>query len=230
MTWWVHSAYESGGIVLVFSWAFWAIFSICLHELAHGWAAIANGDDTPRRAGHMTIDPLVHMGWMSLLFFAVAGIAWGLMPTDRSRYRNRRLGRVTVAAAGPAMNLALAAVTLALAAGWAWACETGRIAPAAQTAENVERFLFIGGFLNLVLCAFNMLPVPPLDGSEVLSGLSPALDRFFSTPAVRMYGLLVVLFIFWSSVDAPLQRGAARAAVHYVDWVGSLLPAADAGG
>ena len=82
MTWWVHQEYRSGGLVAVLSWAFWVIFSITLHELGHGWAAIRQGDDTPRRLGRMTLNPLVHMGVPSLVMFALIGIAWGAIATD----------------------------------------------------------------------------------------------------------------------------------------------------
>ena len=105
MQWWMHAVYDSGGLAAVLGWVFWVIFSICLHELAHGWAAIWQGDRTPRETGHMTMNPMVHMGGASLIVFALVGIAWGLMPTDPSRYRWGRRGRIAVAAAGPLMNL-----------------------------------------------------------------------------------------------------------------------------
>jgi Zn-dependent protease len=223
MEWWMHDAYENGGIVLLFSWVFWVIASIVLHELAHGWAAIANGDGTPRELGHMTINPVVHMGWMSLLFFALAGFAWGMMPTNPSRYRHERRGRVLVAAAGPAMNLAIALVSLTAAGAWMWAVSSQRIAPAEHVVANVTLFLWLGGFLNLVLAAFNLLPVPPLDGSNILAGASPALDRFFSSPAVRMYGLIVMLVLFFRVVDMPLQRTMRGLATDYAGWVATSL-------
>lgn len=62
---------------MVAGYALIVIFSITLHELAHGWAAIWQGDRTPIETGHMTWNPLVHMGWASLLMFAIVGIAWG---------------------------------------------------------------------------------------------------------------------------------------------------------
>lgn len=223
MTWWVHSAFESGGVVLLFSWAFWVIFSIVLHELAHGWAAIANGDNTPRELGHMTLNPVVHMGWMSLIFFAVAGIAWGMMPTNPSRYRHRQRGRILVAAAGPLTNLSLALISLTAAGVWSWAITTGRIHPETHTAINVTQFFFIGGFINLILGAFNLLPVPPLDGSAILAGASRTIDNFYNQPAVRMYGMLVVLLIFFNSLDAPLQRAMSSFAGNYVQWVEERL-------
>ena len=94
MQWWVHSAYESGGIVLLFSWAFWVIFSIVLHELSHGWAAIANGDNTPRELGHMTMNPVVHMGWMSLVFFAIDQYWNSLQKRDQFYISEPQSGRV----------------------------------------------------------------------------------------------------------------------------------------
>ena len=108
-----------------------------------------------------------------------------------------------VAAAGPLMNLALAAVACIAAGLWTWACETGRIGPQPHVQENVTTFLFVGGFLNVYLCTFNLLPAPPLDGSAILAGLSRTLDRFFSQPGVQMYGMLVVLFLFYSSLRKP---------------------------
>jgi Zn-dependent protease len=229
MNWWVHQAYEDGGFVLVFSWAFWVIASIVLHELSHGWAAIASGDDTPREMGHMTIDPVVHMGWMSLAFFAIAGFAWGLMPTNPARYRHERRGRVLVAAAGPAMNVALAGVAILAGGIWVWAATTGRIAPSDSTAANVTQFLYIGAFINLVLGVLNLLPVPPLDGAAILAGASRRLDRLYDTPAVRMYGLLVVLVLFFGAVLTPVQRAMARGAAEGMATVAERLMVAAPG-
>jgi Zn-dependent protease len=221
MNWWVHQAYEDGGFVLVFSWAFWVIASIVLHELSHGWAAIANGDDTPREMGHMTIDPVVHMGWMSLAFFAIAGFAWGLMPTNPARYRHERRGRVLVAAAGPAMNVALAGVAILAGGIWVWAATTGRIAPSDSTAANVTQFLYIGAFINLVLGVLNLLPVPPLDGAAILAGASRRLDRLYDTPAV--------LVLFFGAVLTPVQRAMARGAAEGMATVAERLMVAAPG-
>ena len=105
--WWVADFLRAFGPAFVIAWAFWIIFSICLHELSHGWAAIALGDRTPIESGHMTFNPLVHMGGMSLVAFALIGIAWGAMPINPARLRGR-YAEALVALAGPAMNLVLA--------------------------------------------------------------------------------------------------------------------------
>ncbi|MEE2681471.1 MAG: site-2 protease family protein [Planctomycetota bacterium] len=204
MQWWVHEQYNIGGPTLVISWAFWVLFSISLHELAHGWAAIRQGDDTPRETGHMTANPIVHMGGASLIMFALIGIAWGLMPTDPSRYRSGRRGRVVVAAAGPIMNLLLAAASLVALVIFANVASTDT-----TLGGRIVTFFYLGGMLNLVLFGLNLLPVPPLDGSQILMGLSYRCYVWFQNPAVRQYSFFVVLALFFIS---PLGSWAFRAA------------------
>src|SRR6056297_3003392 len=90
--WWISDLLSNqsiNGQVWVVSWAVWVILSICLHELAHGWTAIRLGDDTPVVTGHMTWNPIVHMGAFSLFVFAFIGIAWGQMPINPSKLRGR---------------------------------------------------------------------------------------------------------------------------------------------
>lgn len=194
--WWVQNwLNEPNGLVIVVCWAFWVIFSICLHELGHGWAAIRHGDQTPIHTGHMTWNPLVHMGPTSLIMFALVGIAWGAMPVDPSRMRGRHAEAV-VAAAGPAVNLVLAAACLVGLAVW-----VEHVAPALSNqtlAENMEIFLLFGGMLNVALLLFNLLPVPPLDGFRILSHYVPAAGRPFEGEHGQWvgFGLFVLVFMF----------------------------------
>lgn len=204
MNWWVQEVYYSEGAVALFSWVFWVIISICLHELGHGFAAIWNGDNTPREMGRMNLNPLVHMGVPSLIVFAVIGIAWGVMPTDPSRYRHERFGQITVAAAGPAVNLILATLCLFGSGVWLWAVATDAIAVEEPLRTNVFEFLYTGGWLNVVLAVFNLMPVPPLDGSRILGGIVPALNRFFQVPAVQLYGLLVFMVLMFTYAWRPM--------------------------
>ena len=74
MSWWVSNFAQSGHYVELVSWIFWVLLSITLHELAHGWAAIWQGDDTPIRLNRMTANPIAHMGLPSLVVFALCGI------------------------------------------------------------------------------------------------------------------------------------------------------------
>jgi Zn-dependent protease len=217
--WWMGNLAEHGDYALLVSWIFWVLFSITLHELAHGWAALWQGDDTPRRFGRMTPNPIVHMGWMSLLMFAIVGIAWGVMPTDPSKYRWKRRGRIVVAGAGPAMNIAIALVALTATAMW-----TQYGPPAEPLYRNMQMFLLTGGWLNLTLAAFNLLPVPPLDGSGILMGLSYRSYHFFQKPEIQMYGMFVLMAIFISGVGGLFFNLAMNISHEYVDFVLALLP------
>jgi Zn-dependent protease len=171
----------------------------------------------------MTWNPLVHMGPWSLLMFALVGVAWGLMPTDPSRYRSRRRGRFYVAGAGPAMNLLLAFITLTAAAFWT---EYGAAREPLHT--NIAEFLLTGGWLNLALAIFNLLPVPPLDGANVLAGLSFRAYVFFQNPQVSMIGMLILMVLLFSGVGSVVFFGLPRiAAVLYVQLIQDLLPGPD---
>jgi Zn-dependent protease len=221
MTWWVHNLVQQGEIVLLLSWVFWVIFSICLHELAHGWAAIAQGDETPRELGRMTMNPLVHMGPMSLLVFALIGIAWGLMPTDPSRFRSGRQGRIIVAAAGPAMNVLLAGVSLTIGALW---MQYGEDLGGRDLHENVLTFFWVGGFLNVILAGFNLLPVPPLDGSRILSGVSFRLHQLYQHPNAPLFGLGLIIVIFMTGAGGMFFFAAMALSRAYMDLVRAVLP------
>jgi Zn-dependent protease len=188
--WWTEQLEVSR--VLLLSTIVWVIGSIVLHELAHGFVAIRSGDRTPIETGHMTWNPLVHMGGMSLLMFALAGIAWGSMPVNPRRFRGR-YDEAKVAFAGPAMNLTLVLVSaLALAL---WDGLSTEVAPHVRT--NVFIFLHQGVVLNVLLGMFNLLPVPPLDGATILSRFSTTYRNLFGGPEASGVVTMVFLLVFF---------------------------------
>ena len=166
------------------------VISIVLHELAHGWMAMRHGDLTPERTGHMTGNPLVHMGPFSLMALALVGIAWGQMPIDPSRMRGK-YAEAKVAAAGPAVNLVLA--WLGLTAHAVWAGLGGYLEPGTP-AGNGQQFLYLLGIYNLLLCVFNLLPVPPLDGSHILANFWRKYALTIEDPAKQ--GIWILAFVF----------------------------------
>lgn len=216
--WWVHYYYQTGQTVLLLSLIFWVIFSICLHELGHGWAALWQGDNTPRELGHMTMNPLVHMGPMSLLVFALIGIAWGVMPTNPSRYRWGRRGHIVVSAAGPAMNVLIALVALTAAGLWRAFAGTDT-----QFTDNVDTFLWAGGMINIVLAGFNLLPIPPLDGSGILSGMSFRAYQFFRSSNASIFGLFVVFALLLTGTFRFIFQAAAIVAGTYIGWIQAIV-------
>ena len=214
MTWWVHDLWMSGRGIELVSWIFWVIASITLHELAHGWAAIWEGDDTPLTTGHMTANPVVHMGVPSMIAFLIIGIAWGMMPVNPYRFRHGKWGRILVSFAGPAMNLLIAFVVLTI---------LGCITNPQVEQTNVEAFLLLGGFLNLILFALNMLPVPPLDGSNILANLSTTIGGWYRHPQAQMAGLLLFFALIWSNMFGVAFMWANYLAARYAIFIWSLL-------
>ncbi|QQE11661.1 site-2 protease family protein [Planctomycetota bacterium] len=179
---------------IYFSWILVVIISVVLHELAHGIAAIRFGDDTPIRMNRMTPNPIVHMGPYSLFLLFVFGIAWGAMPVDPTKLKGKYAESI-VAASGPATNLLLAVLAI-VAAGLM--LRFGYVSKESEPTVNAVNFLYIAGYVNLILMAFNLFPVPPLDGSKIMSNLVPSYKRLTYDPAQQ--GMWMVAFIFTFAV------------------------------
>ncbi len=212
--------YDRLGIAGAAAFAFWAIASITLHELAHGWAALWQGDDTPRRYGRMTWNPMVHMGPYSILCLALVGIAWGLMPTDPSRYRWGRRGRIVVSGAGPAMNVLLALVCWGVVG--VLAAKYGGELDGDTPQARILGFAFIGGSLNGMLALFNMLPLPPFDGASVMAGFSRTYYRWMHDPRVQGAAFFVVLVLMFSGVLGVISGVTQSAGLAWAGFVGRL--------
>jgi Zn-dependent protease len=190
------------------------VISISFHELAHGLIAVWRGDRTPIDDGRITLNPLVHMGPISLLVLLIAGIAWGAMPIDRTRLRGR-YAEALVALAGPATNVLISALALSVLGLWQ------RLDPWATTdqlsnfADNGRLLLKLFGIMNLALAMFNLLPVPPLDGYHVLGNLSPAFAR--AGDSLRMSGASIIAFlVVFSFAGRIIFPAAIRGAEWYL--------------
>ena len=172
------------------------VVSICLHELGHGFAAIYLGDKTPIQSGHMTWNPVVHMGVPSLIFLALAGIAWGSMPVTPSRLRSS-YGEAIVSVAGPCTNFALAIasslfVNLIL------------LFPRPDLI-GVANFFWLAAYINVFLGLFNLIPIPPLDGFNVFKRFVPQLGKI--NPR---YGFMALYLIFLTGASRGLAHVAAE--------------------
>jgi Zn-dependent protease len=182
------------------------IISIVLHELAHGFAALSQGDDTPKKMGHITLNPIIHMGVPSLVMLCLAGITWGQMPVNPTQFRYR-WSDAWVAAAGPLSNLALAGsgcIVMAL------------VKVHAINSVSLEFFGMLA-YINVFLFLFNLLPVPPLDGFTVLSGLMPSLKSVRNSSV----GLFMMVVIF--TVPAVQQGLAALAQLSVMGFTQLLI-------
>ncbi|MCP4766720.1 MAG: site-2 protease family protein [Gammaproteobacteria bacterium] len=167
--------------------AFALIFSLTCHEYGHGKVASLIGDDTAKRAGRLTLNPIPHIDPVGLLMVLLIGIGYARpVPTDPRKF-NTRWGILLVAAAGPGMNLLLAIVTvnlylLGLKAGWPLFHY-----PAAQV------FFYYLPLINMLLMLFNLIPIGPLDGSYILPFLLPRETAVKYNQLNRRYGSYFLL-------------------------------------
>ncbi|MBL4808678.1 MAG: site-2 protease family protein [Phycisphaerales bacterium] len=202
--WWISDNWSDvNGPVMVVSWLVWVVVSITLHELAHGWTAIKLGDDTPIRSGHMTWNPMVHMGVYSFAALLLIGIAWGMMPVDTSRLRGKYADTL-VSVAGPLMNLGLGLILLVALIFWEPLAE-GYVISSFTVADPLKTNLFIflkaGAFLNFVLMLFNLLPTPPLDGGRILMNLWSPYRRLMQSENGQWIGLGIFILFFVFVID-----------------------------
>ena len=175
-----------------FAWIVVIVFSICVHEASHAYAALRLGDDTAARAGHLSLNPLVQMGPTSLIMLALIGIAWGAVPVNIQRFRQPWAG-AAVAFAGPAANLLLCAVFALLSVLWE------RLG--GPRGQEVDMFLRLGGVANGVLFVLNMLPVPMLDGWSVFAYFFPAMGRV-SPGQSQTISLVLIAAVFLTPAGA----------------------------
>lgn len=175
-----------------------ATLAFAYHEFAHAIVADRLGDYTPRSYGRVTLNPFVHLDVFGMLMLVLVGFGWATTPVNPNNLRgNPRTSYALVALSGPAANLLMAII-------WAIPIRLGladpfALGPAIGPLEfpSLYQFLEIGVWINLVLLAFNLMPIPPLDGFTILVGVLPPEMAYRLTP-LRQYGtviLLVVIFI-----------------------------------
>jgi Zn-dependent protease len=179
------------------------LFSLTVHECAHAWAADRLGDPTARALGRVTLNPLPHLDWIGTVLFPLAGMISGVpligwakpVPVATWRFDRPRRDYLMVAAAGPVSNLAIAFVSSVVLRALLSFEDSG---PTSANGILVPlRLLADAAFsTNLLLAIFNLLPIPPLDGSSVLAGLLPerlaaVLDRLRPYGFVLLYALML---------------------------------------
>lgn len=180
------------------------IVSLSVHEAAHAWTANRLGDPTARLLGRLTLNPIPHIDPIGTVLFPLVAIVSGFpligwakpVPVDFNHLRAPRRDFALVAAAGPASNLLLAAIGTLL---------FQTLDGAGALGETARAGLFTFVYLNVFLAAFNMLPVPPLDGGNVLAGLVPeAAARLIDT--LRPFGILILYALMFMGVIGAIAR------------------------
>ena len=182
------------------------LFAISIHEYAHAQCADSMGDPTARYMGRLTFNPMAHLDPIGAILLVVAGFGWAKgVPINVNNFRNRREGILKVSFAGPAANLFLcflAALMMAL---------LGRMG---MLSDGLYRFLFWMQLYNVWFAFFNLIPVPPLDGSRILSELLPAKQSWQFNEIVDRYGFYILIALVFTGITSmiinPLANGYLR--------------------
>ena len=171
------------------------LYSVIFHELAHGWVAYKMGDPTAKWLGRLTLNPIKHLDPIGTLMLLFIGFGWakpvpvniGNIPGDK-----RRRGLILVSAAGITANIIFAFIALLLL----------RLI-SAEPSGMAGQVLLLLAHINIILAAFNLIPIPPLDGSKILMGFAPeSVNRVLSQ--IEPFGFFIVIGLLYLHVLDPL--------------------------
>ena len=194
------------------------IFSITVHEAAHGYAARYFGDMTAHLQGRISFNPLRHIDpigtiLVPTLTMLAGGILFGWakpVPVDFSRLRNPKRDMLWVAAAGPASNLLMAIF-------WALVLNFASIAPA-NFALPLSYMAQAGVTINVVLMVLNLLPLPPLDGGRIAVSLLPK-HLAYRYAKIEQYGFIILIILLFSGVLSKIMEPLIRGTIGLISWI-----------
>ncbi len=198
-------------------WALPVVLAVVLHEVAHGWVADKLGDDTARWMGRLTLNPIKHIDPIGTILIPIALVAMGSpflfgyarpVPINFRKLRRPKQDMVWVALAGPATNVLLVVASTAL----LWLV-VKLPASAAWAGQPLSLMCQASIIINLVLCTFNLLPLPPLDGGRVAVGLLPG-PAAYQLSRLEPFGFLIIVALLMlgvlQSIIGPVIMGGAR--------------------
>jgi len=169
------------------------LYSIVIHELAHGWVAYRMGDPTAKLLGRLSLNPLKHLDPVGTLMLFIFGFGWAKpVPINLSYVRNMRKGLILVSSAGIFANMALAFLTFLL---------SGFLSP--SPSGSLRLLLYYLAQINIILAAFNLIPIPPLDGSKILMGFLS--DRYrYALSRLEPYGFFIIIGLLYIGALNPV--------------------------
>lgn len=186
------------------------ILGLSLHEFAHALVSDRLGDPTPRRQGRLTINPMAHIDWIGFIALLFVGFGWGKpVMIDPSYYKNRRSGEFLTAIAGVTMNLIIA-VILSFPAK---ALLSAYYSTGSSLVENTFYIIYYAISINVCLMVFNLIPVPPLDGWNIVSQIFD-LEKYSWWYKIYQYGQWILLIMIFANITDLILGPAVSAVMH----------------
>jgi len=191
-----------------------ALLAVTLHEVAHGYSAEKLGDPTARLLGRLTLNPVKHLDPIGTIALLVFGFGWARpVPVNSNNLRQPKNDMVWVALAGPMANLMLALFCALLLRVVVYvAASMPEASPVLSLIKPVGLMAAFGLYINIILCLFNLLPIPPLDGGRVLMGILPE-KQSQMLRRIEPFGMLLIVFLIFGT---SLWSAAFGPAVHHV--------------
>ncbi len=195
------------------------LIALSLHEFAHGWASYMLGDPTPKVQGRLSINPFQHLDLVGTLLLFFFGFGWAKpVQVDSRYYENPKSDMVKVALAGPVMNFVVAFISLFI---------IGVLEKVGVSMNSLS--IYVINLLNCIamidigLGVFNLIPVPPLDGSKVLFAILPA-KSYFSYMRYEQFGMIVLIMFVWLGAFDGFLIGARNNIINgMIDVISKIL-------
>ncbi|HNQ63353.1 MAG TPA: site-2 protease family protein [Syntrophorhabdaceae bacterium] len=169
------------------------LYSIIIHELAHGWVAFKMGDPTAKWLGRLSLNPLKHLDPIGTIMLFVFGFGWAKpVPVNFNNLRDERKGLIFVSAAGITANIILAFCSFLL---------LRFFVPSPFGVMSTVLFYFAQ--INIMLASFNLIPIPPLDGSKILMGFLSRRAQY-SFERIEPYGMFIIIGLLYIGALNPL--------------------------
>jgi len=169
------------------------MYAIIFHELAHGWVAFRMGDSTAKHLGRLSLNPLKHLDPMGTIMLFIFGFGWAKpVPVNFSNIRDYRKGMILVSSAGIIANMILAFIALFL---------YSLLSP--PESSMTGQLLYFFAKINIILAAFNLIPIPPLDGSKILMGFAPPNVQAYLLRLER-FGFFIIIGLLYLGILDPV--------------------------
>lgn len=195
-------------------------FSISVHESAHAYAAYRLGDNTGKDLGRVTLNPMKHLDLFGTILLFLAGIGWAKpVPINPSRFKNRKIGTMIVSLAGPLSNIILAFIFTFVLLFIRFKFGVYSDMSSTEPLVILSNFCEIGLSLNILLAVFNLLPIPPLDGSKIFTIFLPE-RYYFKIMQYQHLSFIILILLIYTNL---LQTILYFAQIHILSFISSVL-------